>query len=98
MGEESAVRATSLQELDIKLDIKKRVHVDSEAVESLPSQDILSEGSFSSEPLAAVSPGELTDRKREAVRQSKGGVVSDGAQELLPNLLLDLPQVGCLAY
>lgn len=76
-----------------------QVHVDPEAVESLPIQDILSEGSFSSEPLAAVSSGELILRRRgdrEAIHQSKGGIVSHGTQEVLPHLLLDLQEIGGL--
>ena len=57
-----------------------QVNVNPEAIESLPTRDILSKGSIPSEALAAVGPGELTDGKGEAVHQSKGRDVSDGAQ------------------
>jgi hypothetical protein len=67
-----------------------------EAVEGLPVQDIFPEGSFPSEPLAAVGSGELTNGNGEAIHQSEGRVVLDQTQKLLPNLLLDLPEVGGL--
>ena len=74
-----------------------QVNMDPEAIEGLPGQDILPESPLSSEALAAVCPGELTDRKGEAIHQSKGRVILNGAQDMLPYLLLDLPEVGRLA-
>ena len=75
-----------------------QAHVDPEAVESLPTQDILAESRLTSETVAPVGPGELADRKGEAIYQSEGGIVSYGIEEPLPHPLLYLPKVGCLAH
>ena len=71
-----------------------QVNMAPEAIERLPGP----ESRLSSEALAAVCPGDLTGRKRETIHQNKTRVVLNGTREMLPCLLVDLSEVGCLAH
>src|SRR5829696_629383 len=61
-------------------------HVYSEAVEGLLEESVFAEGGLPAEATAAVGAGEQARWQGERV-----------GQELLPEALLDLPEVGCLA-
>lgn len=68
-----------------------------EAVEGLLYKGILAESGLSAEAPAAVGAGEEASWQRERIRQGEGEVVGSVGQQLLPEALFDLPQVGCLA-
>jgi len=69
----------------------------SEAVEGLLEESVFAEGGLPAEATAAVGAGEQARWQGERVCQGEGGVVGSVGQELLPEALLDLPEVGCLA-
>src|SRR5258706_11386583 len=67
-----------------------------ETIERLAHQRVLAIGSLSPKAAAAVGACELAHRQWEAVDQGEGWIVRDGGQEMLPEALLDGPQVGSL--
>lgn len=72
-------------------------HVHPETVEGLPEKRVFAESGLSPETAAAVGSGEKARRRQgERVHQGEGGVVGGVGQELLPEALLDLPEVGGL--
>src|SRR5215207_3049619 len=72
-------------------------NVHPEAVEGLPEQRILTEVRLSLEALAAVGASEEARRQGHRIDESKGRVVRCECKEILPEALLDLPEVGRLA-
>jgi hypothetical protein len=71
-------------------------HVHSEAVEGLLEQWVLAVGGRSFKTRAAVSTSEQACRQRQRVAKRKGRIVRTLGQELLPEDLLDLPEVSSL--
>jgi hypothetical protein len=71
-------------------------HVHTEAVEGLLEEGVLAESGFSFEARAAVGAGEQASRQRHRVADGEGRVVRGRTEELLPEALLDLPEVGRL--
>ena len=71
-------------------------HVHPEAIEGLLEEDVLAESGLPAEAPAAVGAGEKTRRQGERVTQGEGRVVRSFGQELLPEALFDLPEVGRL--
>jgi hypothetical protein len=71
-------------------------YVHPKAIEGLPEQRILAEGGLATETLAAISAGEQARRQGHRIADGEGGVVGSVGQELLPEVLFDLPEVGCL--
>ena len=71
-------------------------HVHPKAVEGLPEQGVLAESGLPAESTATVGSGEQARRQRERVRQSEGRVVGSEGEKLLPEVLLDLEEVGRL--
>ena len=67
-----------------------------EAVEGLLEEGVLAEGGFSLEAAAAVGAGKQARRQRHGVNQREGRVVGGDGEELLPEALLYLPEVGTL--
>jgi hypothetical protein len=67
-----------------------------EAVEGLLEQRVLAESGLSFEARAAVSASEQAHRQGHRVAKREGGVVRTLGQELLPEDLLELPEVCCL--
>jgi len=71
--------------------------VKSETIKSLPDQDILTESSSSIESPAAVGTCELTDRWGKTVHQRQGRIIGYATEHVLPQPLLQLPQIDSLA-
>jgi hypothetical protein len=71
-------------------------HVYPEAVEGLFEQGIFAESGFSFEAAAAVGAGEQACWQGHRVYQRESGVVRGKEEQFLPEMLLDLPEVGCL--
>jgi hypothetical protein len=67
-----------------------------EAVEGLLQEGVLAEGGLPPEAFAAVGAGEQASRQGHRVAKREGGVVRGPSEELLPEALLDLPEVGRL--
>ena len=72
-------------------------HVHAETVEGLFEESILAESGFSLEARATVGSGEQASWQRHRVADGEGGVVRSEDEELLPEALLDLPEVGTLS-
>ena len=71
-----------------------KVHL--ETVEGLLEQSVLSEGRLTSESTAAVGAGEEARLQGHRIADGEGWVVRSEGEELLPEALLYLPEVGCL--
>src|SRR5215217_3632800 len=67
-----------------------------EAVEGLLEEGVLAEGGFSLEAATAVGAGKQACWQRHGVHQREGRVVGGEREELLPEALLYLPEVGTL--
>jgi hypothetical protein len=67
-----------------------------EAVEGLLEEGILTESGLSPEATATVSAGEQARRQGHRVAKGEGRVVGDEGKKLLPEVFLDLPEVGSL--
>ena len=67
-----------------------------EAVEGLLEEGVFAEGGFSLEAATAVGTGEQARWQRHGVHQREGRVVGGEREELLPEALLYLPEVGAL--
>jgi len=68
----------------------------SEAVEGLLEESIFAESGFSSKAATAVGPSEKARWQRHRVNECEGGVVRGEEEQILPEALLELPEVGCL--
>jgi hypothetical protein len=71
-------------------------HMHPEAVEGLPEESVLTESGFSPEARAAVGTSEQASRQGQGVADGKRRVVRSESEKLLPEALLDLPEVGGL--
>jgi hypothetical protein len=71
-------------------------HVHPKAVEGLLEEGVLAEGCLSLKTPTAVGSGKQAHRQRQRIRQGEGGIVRGLSQEFLPEVLFDLPEVGCL--
>src|SRR5687768_5377846 len=71
-------------------------HVHPEAVEGLFEEDVLAEGGLSSKTPTAIGSGEGACWQGKRVCQGEGGLMRGLSQQLLPEALLDLPEVGGL--
>jgi hypothetical protein len=71
-------------------------HMHPEAVEGLLEQGVLAEGGFSLEAATAVGTSKQARRQRHGVNQREGRVVGGQLEELLPEELLYLLEVGAL--
>jgi len=60
-------------------------------------EGVLAEGGLSTEAPATVGASEQASRQGESVADGEGRVVRNEREELLPEALLDLPEVGRLA-
>ena len=67
-----------------------------EAVEGLLEEGVLAESGLPTESTAAVGAGEEARWQGHRVADGEGRVVRSESEELLPELFLELPQVGCL--
>ena len=67
-----------------------------EAVEGLLEKRVLAESGFSFEAMAAVGAGEQTRRQGHRVYEREGRIVRGQGEELLAELLLELPEICCL--
>ena len=66
-------------------------------VEGLPEKGVLAESGLSPEAAAAVvGSGEQARRQWHRIYEREGGVVGSKRKEFLPEVLLELPEVGCL--
>jgi len=70
--------------------------VHTEAVEGLLEENVLAKSGFSFEARAAVGAGEQARRQGHRVTKCEGGIVRGQREKLLPEKLLDLPEVGGL--
>jgi len=70
--------------------------VHAEAVESLLEQDVFAESGFSFEARASLGTGEHARRQGHRVTKREASIVRGFGQELLPEELLGLPEVGRL--
>ncbi len=59
-------------------------------------EGVLAESGLSLKTPAAVGTSEQAHRQRQRVTKREGGIMRDLGQELLPEALLDLPEVGRL--
>jgi hypothetical protein len=71
-------------------------HVYSKAVEGLLEEGVFTESRLSPETFAPVGASEQAHRQGQRVADGEGGIVRGFSQELLPEVLFDLPEVGCL--
>jgi hypothetical protein len=71
-------------------------HMHPEAVEGVLEECVLVESGLSPKAAAPVSAGEKTHWQRHGVHQREASIVRSEAEELLPEILFDLPEVGCL--
>jgi hypothetical protein len=71
-------------------------HVHPETVEGLLEERVFAESGLSAESTAAVGSSEEASRQGERVCQSEHRVVGSEGEKLLPEELLDLPEVGSL--
>lgn len=71
-------------------------HMHPKAVEGLLEEDILAESGFSFEAMAAVGASKAASRHRHRVADGESRVVRSEGEDLLPEALLDLPEVGSL--
>jgi hypothetical protein len=67
-----------------------------EAVEGLPEKRVLAESSFPFEAPAAVGASEQARWQWHRVHEGEGRVVGSEGEEILPEALLELPEVGGL--
>jgi hypothetical protein len=67
-----------------------------ETVEGLFEESVLAESGFSYEARAAVGASEQASRQRHRISDGDGGVVRGEHEELLPEALLYLPEIGRL--
>jgi hypothetical protein len=71
-------------------------YVHPEAIEGLFEEGVLAESGLSFKTPTAVGTSEQAHRQRQRVTKREGGIMRDLGQELLPEALLDLPEVGRL--
>jgi hypothetical protein len=71
-------------------------HVHPEAVEGLLEEDVFAESGLSSEAATPVGTSEQTSRQGKRVADGEGWVVGSESEELLPEALLEFPEVGRL--
>ena len=72
-------------------------HVHPKAIEGLLEESVLAKGSLSFKTPATVGAGKQACRQGHRVADGEASIVRDFGQELLPEVLLDLPEVGCLS-
>jgi hypothetical protein len=65
------------------------------AVGSLPEERVLAEGGLTAKARAAVGAGEKTRRQGHRVTDGERRIMGCKRKELLPELFLELPEVGC---
>ncbi len=71
-------------------------HMHPEAVEGLPEQGVFTESGLPFEAFAPVGASEKACWQRHGVHQREGGIVRGAAKQILPEVFLDLPEVGRL--
>src|SRR3712207_6008350 len=72
-------------------------HVHPKAIEGLLEESVLAKGSLSFKTPATVGAGKQACRQGHRVADGEASIVRGFGQELLPEVLLDLPEVGCLS-
>ena len=68
-----------------------------ETVEGLSEQRVLAKGRFSLEARAAVGAGEQASRQGHRVADGQGRIVRSETEKFLPEVLLELPEIGSLS-
>src|SRR5215207_1470936 len=71
-------------------------HVHPKAVEGLLEEDVFAEGRITAEATASVGAGKQASRQGHRVADGKSRVMGCKRKELLPETLLDLPEIGRL--
>jgi hypothetical protein len=71
-------------------------HVYPKAVEGLPEERIFAKGGLAAEARAAIGAGEKTCRQGHRIADGEGGIMRNEREEILPEALLGLPEVGRL--
>jgi hypothetical protein len=71
-------------------------NVHPEAVEGLLEESVFAEGGLTPEAMAAVSAGKQARWQGQRVADGESGVVRGKSEKLLPEVVFELPEVGCL--
>lgn len=72
-------------------------HVQPETIEGLPDEGVLAESGLPTEARAAVGTSEQASWQGHRVADGEGGIMGSKGEKLLPEALLELPEVGRLA-